>query len=117
MTTLRGAWQYTLLLLGGAAFIGMTFVWGVLCIPLAAVMPARAGRWLGRRVAMYAFRGYLATMEAAGAWCLDVEALDALREAGPLIVAPNHPCLLDAVLLISRLPDALCVPTLMEKRN
>jgi 1-acyl-sn-glycerol-3-phosphate acyltransferase len=48
-------------------------------------------------------------MEALGAWRLDLEELDSLRDAGPLIIAPNHPCLLDAVLVVSRLPNALCV--------
>jgi len=40
---------------------------------------------------------------------LDIRELDALKGAGPLIVAPNHPCLLDAVLIVSRLPNAVCV--------
>jgi 1-acyl-sn-glycerol-3-phosphate acyltransferase len=29
--------------------------------------------------------------------------------AGPLIIAPNHPSLLDAVMILSRLPDLGCV--------
>src|SRR6266446_2055001 len=29
--------------------------------------------------------------------------------AGPLIIAPNHPSLLDAVMVLSRLPDVACV--------
>jgi 1-acyl-sn-glycerol-3-phosphate acyltransferase len=32
-----------------------------------------------------------------------------LRDAGPLIIAPNHPSLLDAVMVLSRLPDVACV--------
>ena len=67
------------------------------------------GRKVGRSVAMWGFRIYLSAMEALGAWRLDLTALDELRDAGPLIIAPNHPCLLDAVLVVSRLPNALCV--------
>jgi 1-acyl-sn-glycerol-3-phosphate acyltransferase len=73
------------------------------------VLPARWARPVGRRGAMLGFRGFLATMEALGAWRLDLAELDKLRDAGPLIVAPNHPGLLDAVLIVSRMPDAVCV--------
>jgi 1-acyl-sn-glycerol-3-phosphate acyltransferase len=58
---------------------------------------------------MWAFRCFLHVMQALGAWRLDLRSLDSLRDAGPLIVAPNHPSLLDAVLVVSRLPNALCV--------
>ena len=77
---------------------------GELTLPEAA-----AGRRIGRWGATYCFRGWLGAMEALGALRLDLAALDALRGAGPLVLAPNHPSLLDAVFIVSRLPDALCV--------
>jgi 1-acyl-sn-glycerol-3-phosphate acyltransferase len=58
---------------------------------------------------MWSFRIFLATLELAGAWRLDLRELDKLENAGPLIIAPNHPGLLDAVLVVSRLPNAVCV--------
>jgi 1-acyl-sn-glycerol-3-phosphate acyltransferase len=39
----------------------------------------------------------------------DLKALDALRDTGPLVIAPNHPGLLDALMVISRLPNVACV--------
>src|SRR5207244_4539999 len=45
----------------------------------------------------------------SGAIRFDLGALDALPGAGPLIIAPNHPSLLDAVMVLSRLPDVACV--------
>jgi 1-acyl-sn-glycerol-3-phosphate acyltransferase len=94
----------------GIALLGLVcFAWGLVSLVLFAILPAAAGRKVGRLGAMWCFRGYLAVMEALGAWRLDLHELDALRDAGPLIVAPNHPCLLDAVLVVSRLPNALCV--------
>jgi 1-acyl-sn-glycerol-3-phosphate acyltransferase len=56
-------------------------------------------------------------MEALGAFRLDLAALDALRGAGPLLLAPNHPSLLDAVFVVSRLPDAVCVMKASLLRN
>jgi len=102
-------WDYTILALGIALLAIECFVWGVIALALYPVLPAKTGRKVGRIGAMWGFRIYLGAMEALGAWRLDLEALDELRDAGPLIIAPNHPCLLDAVLVVSRLPNALCV--------
>lgn len=106
---IRAAWDFAIVALGMALLAVFTFVWGVISLVLLPVLPARLGRRVGRAGAMWGFRAYLAAMEALGAWRLDLAALDALRDAGPLIVAPNHPCLLDAVLVVSRLPNAVCV--------
>lgn len=105
----RLAWDYAVLGFGLALLAGVCFAWGVVSVVLRPLLPAALGRRVGRRGAMWSFRGYLAVMEALGAWRLDLSELDGLRDAGPLILAPNHPGLLDAVLVISRLPDALCV--------
>jgi hypothetical protein len=39
----------------------------------------------------------------------DMNALDALRGAPPLIIAPNPPCMRDALMVISRLPNVAWV--------
>lgn len=108
-TTLRAAWDFALVLFGFALLGIICVTWSVPAFVLYFAMPAEAGRRLGRRAAMFWFRLFLGSMEAIGALRLDLRALDSLRGAGALIVAPNHPCLLDAVLVISRLPDAVCV--------
>jgi 1-acyl-sn-glycerol-3-phosphate acyltransferase len=109
MAVVRSAWEIVLLTTGALLFALIAFVWAVIAIVLAAILPGRTGRRAGRLGAMWCFRIYLGAMEALGAWRLDLSELDALRDQGALIVAPNHPCLLDAVLVVSRLPDAVCV--------
>lgn len=106
---LRTAWDF-ILVVAGFVLLGLEcFGWAVIATLLSLLLPAAMGRRVGRFAAMGAFRLHLGVMEALGAWRLDLRELDALRDAGPLIVAPNHPCLLDAVLVVSRLPDAVCV--------
>ena len=106
---IRRAWSRSLLVVGVVLFAMVTFAWAVACCILWPLLPARVGRRVGRFGAMAGFRGWLATMEVLGAWRLDLSALEPLAAQGPMIVAPNHPCLLDAVLMVSRMPDAVCV--------
>jgi len=106
---LYAAWDFALMLAGFALLGLICFAWALVALVLHPILPREVGRRIGRRGAMGSFRFFLNVMEALGAWRLDLRELDALREAGPLIVAPNHPCLLDAVLVVSRLPDAVCV--------
>ena len=105
----RAAWTYAIVIIGAVLLTAICFTQAVLSLPLYLVLPTHLGRRAGRWANMAWFRIFLGVMEALGAWRLDLRALDALRGAGPLIIAPNHPCLLDAVLVVSRLPNAVCV--------
>lgn len=100
---------YALLAFGAVLLALLCAAWAIASVVLLPLLSVAAGRRVGRAVACANFRAYLAIMEAAGAWRLDLEALDELRDAGPLILAPNHPSLLDAVFVISRLPGTVCV--------
>ncbi|MEE9332152.1 MAG: lysophospholipid acyltransferase family protein, partial [Methylophilaceae bacterium] len=97
---------------------------GVLCLawtPIAMVvyplLPVRQGRTLGRFIISRGFRLYLATLVKSGRCTFDLTALDVLSKEGALILAPNHPCLLDAVMVISRLPNVACVLKSALMRN
>jgi 1-acyl-sn-glycerol-3-phosphate acyltransferase len=105
----RAAWDYLVLLLGFALLGLECLAWAPIALVLTMLLPPAAARKAGRLAAMGCFRFYLAAMETLGAWRLDLGELDALKDEGPLIIAPNHPCLLDAVLIVSRLPNAVCV--------
>ena len=103
------AWGALVLVFGALLLALMCLVWALVAVILLPVTTIAAGRRAGRSGAMYGFRAWLAIMEALGAWRLDLRELETLRGAGPLILAPNHPSLLDAVFVISRLPDTVCV--------
>jgi 1-acyl-sn-glycerol-3-phosphate acyltransferase len=103
------AWGLLVLSFGALLLASICLAWAVLSVLLLPFAPADWGRRVGRLGAMYGFRSWLTVMEALGAWRLDLTELDRLRGAGALVLAPNHPSLLDAVFIVSRLPDALCV--------
>ena len=111
------AWNGFLLAFGALLLALMCFAWAIVAFVLLPLAPAASGRRIGRRAAMYNFRAWLGAMEALGAFRLDLSALDELRGAGALVLAPTHPSLLDAVFIVSRLPDAVCVMKACLLRN
>lgn len=108
-TVLRTAYGYLAIYSGLLVFGLMCLIWSAVAALLSHLLSEERGRVLGRWVTSYGFRCYLWLLAATGAFRFDLRALDALREAGPLIIAPNHPSLLDAVMVVSRLPNAVCM--------
>ncbi len=73
------------------------------------LLPRRVGCALGQGAATLSFRCFLGLLHRLGLARCDLRALDALRGGPPVVIAPNHPTYLDAMLLVSRLPKAVCV--------
>ncbi len=109
LRVLVSAYDYLVLYLGLASLGIMCVAWTLIAIIISPLLSERRGRALGRYVIMAAFRFYLAMLSLSRRFSFDLEALDALRDQPPLIIAPNHPCMLDAVMVISRLPNVACV--------
>jgi len=91
-----------LLALGG-------LLWHPCALILQLLLPRRIGQPLGRRVIRRGFFFYVNVLELFCGCRFDVDELDQLRGQGPLLLAANHPSLLDAVLILSRVPDTVCV--------
>ena len=96
--------------LSGLAFLGVQcLIWLPLASLLLLIMPKRQGGRLGRRAIHSGMRCYLGWLEMIGACDFDLSALDRLRDRGALILIANHPVLIDAPLIVSRLPNVVCV--------
>lgn len=83
--------------------------WLPFALLLHPLLPPTWGRPLGRRAIAWGFRTYLRGLSWLCACRFDLTALDGLAQQGPALVVANHPSLLDAVLITSRLPYAVCV--------
>ncbi len=105
----RGAYDYLALSLGWGLLGLLCLLWFPIAALLHPLLPETPGRRLGRRAIRGGSRLYLRWLALLGACRFDLDDLDALRGGPPLILAPNHPSLLDAVLVISRFPDLACV--------
>ena len=106
---LLGIYDFLLLYLG-LAWLGLLCLgWTIITLVLYPILPQRHARRLGRFAIMAGFRIYLRSLALSQRCSFDLSALDALRNQAPMIIAPNHPSLLDAVMVISRLPNVACV--------
>lgn len=105
----REIYQYVLLVFGALVFCICGLLYTLVSMPLYPLLPRIVGTLVGRSSITWYFRGYFALLEAIGVMRLDLRALDQLRGERGLLIAPNHPGLLDAVLVLSRLPDMTCI--------
>jgi len=71
---------------------------------------------VGRWGITIGFRVYAGVLAVTRAYRFDLSALDTLRGEPPMIIAPNHPGLIDGVLVISRLP-VTCIMKAELERN
>jgi 1-acyl-sn-glycerol-3-phosphate acyltransferase len=106
---LHRLYEYFALWFGLVLLGAISLTWTLLAVPLYYVLPKRWAVPLGRWASTTGFRIYLGALSLIGACRFDLSALDSLRDEGPMIVAPNHPCLLDALMVISRLPNMACI--------
>jgi 1-acyl-sn-glycerol-3-phosphate acyltransferase len=104
---------YALLVLLGS----ISLTWNLVAMVLYPVLPVQTGRSLGRAVIALAYRFFWAAASASGMMRIDAACLDALRDERGLIFVANHPTMLDALLLVARLPRSACIMKADLMRN
>jgi 1-acyl-sn-glycerol-3-phosphate acyltransferase len=96
---------YGALFIFGAGGVLFTLISAILYPLLPRALGARWGQAMMYRL----FQFYVWITCKMGTLKVDLGALDDLRREKGLIIAANHPGLLDAVLVISRLPRVTCI--------
>lgn len=89
------------------AFIALS--WSLTGSLLSLLLPAGVSRRLGPGLVTGFARCYIRTLGFTGKVRIDLADLDALRHDAGIVIAPNHPSMLDAVMIISRLPRVACI--------
>lgn len=88
----------------------MSLTWNLIAAVLYPLLPARRRAAIGRAGIAYGYRAYWFCTRTAGMMRIEAEALDALRDTPHgLVIAANHPSLLDALAIVARLPRSFCV--------
>ncbi|MHB8920458.1 MAG: lysophospholipid acyltransferase family protein [Halothiobacillus sp.] len=97
------------MVLGLMAFAVLCLIWLPFAWILGFVSSGLRGRRIGRWFIHLGFRLYLGFLRLFCANRFDLSALDTLKTAPPRVLVANHPSLLDALLIVSRLPNVVCV--------
>ncbi|HMR32232.1 MAG TPA: lysophospholipid acyltransferase family protein [Geminicoccaceae bacterium] len=99
------AFIYAFLLL----FAVMSLLWSLVGALGTLLLPARVRQRIGPRLVHHVAGWYLGLLASTGRVRFDLAELDALDAEGGLVIVPNHPSMLDAVMFISRLPRLVCI--------
>ena len=83
--------------------------WTLVALPLYLLLPRGRGTAIGRLGIQRGFRLYAGWLRLVGAYRLELEPIDALKGGGAVILAPNHPSVIDAILIVTRHPDVVCI--------
>ena len=89
------------------AIVGSAF--SLACFIPALVFRSVRARRLGQRIIHGLFVFFVGYLRRCGLLKLDASELAALRNRRGLIIIANHPCLLDAVFVVSQLPQIVCL--------
>ena len=117
MRALRRVFQsalfYVLLLHLGA----MSLTWNLISLMLYPFLPRAQGVVVGRAAISSVYRGFWSSAQWLGLMRIDYTALDVLDRDAGLIIAANHPTMLDALLVIARVPRGICIMRSSLMRN
>jgi 1-acyl-sn-glycerol-3-phosphate acyltransferase len=96
----------------------MSLGWNLVAPLFSLLLPRRTAARVGRAAISRIYRTAWRTAEGLGMMRIDSSALDVLRdEPGGLIVAANHPTMLDALVVVARLPRGACIMKAELLRN
>lgn len=113
-----GWWHKLLFALLFAQLGLMSLVWNLVAPLLSIVVPRRVSGRLGCAAISFIYRSAWATAEAFGLMRIDADGLDILREeVGGLVIAANHPSMLDALIVVAHLPRGVCIMKAELLRN
>lgn len=103
-------WARTGLLLALLTVLGLVSLgWNLLAVPLYPLLPVERGRAVGRAVIAWCYRAFWALASLVGMLKIESSVLDRFRDEAGLIIVANHPSMLDALILVARLPRSACI--------
>ena len=117
MRTVRRLFQgllfYVVLLHLGA----MSLTWNLVALVLYPLLSREQGVLVGRASISWIYRSCWRLGQRLGLMQIDCDALDVLNADAGLIIAANHPTMLDALLVIARVPRGVCIMRATLMRN
>lgn len=106
---LRTLYEYIALYVSLAIFGVGGILFSIFGAVLYPFLPRRFSARLGRFLITCIFWPYLVFIQSTGLFKCDLSALDALSSDESIVIVPNHPGLIDVVLIGSRLTNIVCI--------
>lgn len=100
-----GFFFYLALLLLGVGSLS----WNLISWVIYPFVPRERGRDIGRAAIAGGYRLFWWWLQLTGVMRLSYDSIDALNRDAGLIIAPNHPTALDALLVVARVPRGVCI--------
>ena len=95
----------------------MSLTWNLVALALYPLLRRDKGVVVGRAAIASVYRSFWTWAQALGLMRIDYESLDVLRDDAGLIIAANHPSMLDALLVVARVPRGICIMRAGLMRN
>ena len=95
----------------------ISLAWNSVALLLYPLLPRASGRRIGRAAIAHGYQLFWTFARLSGMMQLHSEVLATLRDEPGLIVVANHPSMLDALMLVGRLPRSACVMKASLMRN
>jgi 1-acyl-sn-glycerol-3-phosphate acyltransferase len=95
----------------------MSLAWNAVALLLYPLLPRKRGMMIGRAGIAHGYGLFWKIASLTGMLHIRAGTLDALRDERGLIVVANHPSMLDALILVSRLPRCACIMKAELMRN
>ena len=116
-TARAGLGAYLTIYLGVPALGVICLTWSLVALPARLLLPKRIGTAFGRWGISGGFRLYVKLLRLFGAYRFDMSALEALHRETGVVIAPNHPSLIDALILLAYHPNMACIMKTSLQRN
>lgn len=97
--------------------LAMSVGWNLVALLLYPLLPRRTGLRLGRAAIAHGYGLFWWLAARTGMMRLDSQALAGLRDDAGLVIVANHPSMLDAMMLVARLPRSFCIMKASLSRN
>ncbi|HEY5954771.1 MAG TPA: lysophospholipid acyltransferase family protein [Terrimicrobiaceae bacterium] len=107
--SLGAGWGYVKQIFCVALFFGVGLVVSPICARLSQGFGERIPPSAGQNLIRGLFRFWLRTSCRIGVFDIQFPEADKLRNIRGTVLAPNHPSLIDAVILLSVVPNTVCI--------
>jgi len=107
--SLRACWGYLRQVFCVALFFGIGLAVSPLCALLSRCFGSRIPSSAGQCLIRGLFRGWLRFSCRIGVFDIHFPEAERLRNIRGTVLAPNHPSLIDAVILLSIVPSTVCI--------